>query len=144
MKALSKGSVYGLRALLYIVAKKQTGFVSISEISKELDISFHFLTKTLQTLTQNGILASHRGPNGGIALAKPAEEILLIDIIKLLEGDDFFEKCLLGLPGCGSFTPCPVHDFWQVTKAAMKDEFSSTSLANLGTKMSEERLRLKP
>lgn len=128
---------------MYLASKKdRTGFVSIGEISERLDISFHFLTKTFQTLTQQGILESYRGPNGGIALNKPAEEIFLIDIVKILEGEDFFDKCLLGLPGCGEFAPCPVHDFWKVAKRAMKHEFEITSLAEMGAKVSDERLRL--
>lgn len=130
---------------MYIVAKKEApGYVNIGEISKELDISFHFLTKIFQSLTQNNILESYRGPNGGVALAKPPEQIFLIDIVKILDGADFFDKCLLGLPGCGAFDPCPVHDFWAVAKEVLKDEFETTSLAELGAKVSEERLRLRP
>jgi len=130
---------------MYIVAKKDVqGYVNIGEISKELDISFHFLTKIFQSLTQNNILESYRGPNGGVALVKPPDQIFLIDIVKILDGADFFDKCLLGLPGCGNFDPCPVHDFWAVTKAALKDEFETTSLAELGAKVSEDRLRLRP
>ena len=143
MKVLSKASVYGLRALLYIAAHKTQGeYVSIREISDKLNISFHFLTKILQSLTQRNLLESYRGPNGGITLKMPPEEIFLIDVVKILEGEDFFDSCLLGLPGCGEFEPCPVHDFWKVTKAALQDEFTSTSLAELGTKISENRLRL--
>ena len=143
MKVLSKASVYVLRALVYLASEK-TGsrYMSIGEISKKLDISFHFLTKSFQELTQHGILESYRGPSGGIALKKPADQIFLSDIIKILEGEDFFDKCLLGLPGCGVEAPCPVHDFWKGAKAVMKKEFDMTSLAELGAKVSDERLRL--
>jgi Rrf2 family protein len=111
-------------------------------MSEELNISFHFLTKILQSLTQQGLLESYRGPNGGITLKRPPNEIFLIDVVKILDGEDFFDTCLLGLPGCGEAEPCPVHDFWKVTKAALKNEFASTSLTELGTKISENRLRL--
>jgi Rrf2 family iron-sulfur cluster assembly transcriptional regulator len=144
VKVLSRASVYGLRALAYIVSKKEeSGYVSIGEISRELDISFHFLTKTFQSLTQHGILESYRGPSGGIALARPPGQIFLIDIVKIIEGEDFFETCLLGLPGCGEAKPCPVHDFWKKTKEALKKEFETTSLVDLGAKVSEERLRIR-
>ena len=143
MKILSKASVYGLRALMYLASEKdRTGYLSIGEISEKLNISFHFLTKTFQILTQHGILESYRGPNGGIALKKPADEIFLTDIVKIIEGEDFFDKCLLGLPGCGVEAPCPVHDFWKDAKGAVKLEFDITSLAELGAKVSDERMRL--
>lgn len=122
--------------------KERTGYVSIGELSDKLNISFHFLTKTFQTLTQHGILESYRGPNGGVALTRPASEIFLTDIVHVLEGPDFFDKCLLGLPGCGVEAPCPVHDFWKEAKRAMKEEFDITSLAELGEKVTEERFRL--
>ncbi len=143
MRVLSKATVYGLRALVYIALKKdRTSYVSIGEISEALDISFHFLTKTFQSLTQHNILESYRGPNGGIAFAKPPEEIYLVDVVNILEGKDFFNTCLLGLPGCGEATPCPLHEFWKATKDVMKREFETTSLAHLGARVSEDRLRI--
>lgn len=143
MKVLSKATVYSLRALVYLASQKdREGYLSIGEMSEKLDISFHFLTKTFQTLTQHGILESYRGPHGGIVLKKPADQVFLSEIIKILEGEDFFDKCLLGLPGCGTEKPCPVHDFWKDAKKSVKHEFDITSLAELGEKVSDDRLRL--
>ena len=145
MKVLSKASIYGLRALIYMVSKtKETAYVSIGEISKELDISFHFLTKTFQSLSQNGILTSYRGPTGGVAFSIPPERIFMIDIVKIIEGEDFFDTCLLGLPGCGEAAPCPVHDFWKVSRTALQKEFETTSLAELGEKVNSGKIRLRP
>lgn len=143
MKALSNACVYGLRALIYMSMKEdRQGYVSIKEISEKLDISFHFLTKTFQTLTERGILKSFRGPKGGVAFEKPVEQIFLIDVVKAIDGEDFFDSCLLGLPGCGEKTPCPVHDFWKQTKDALKQEFQSTSLAELSEKVHRGQLRI--
>lgn len=143
MQVLSKATIYGLRALLYIVSREDWNrYTSIREISDALDISFHFLTKIFQSLTQNGILESYRGPNGGVILKTPPERVFLIDIVKILEGEDFFDQCILGLPGCGEEKPCPMHDFWKVTKAALKTEFESTSLAELGGKVQQGTFRL--
>ncbi len=145
MKVLSKASVYGFRALIYMVSKtSEADYIRIGEISKELSISFHFLTKTFQSLSQAGILTSYRGPSGGVAFSIPPEQIFMIDIIKIIEGENFFDTCLLGLPGCGEATPCPVHDFWKTSKTALKKEFETTSLAELGRKANGEKIRLRP
>lgn len=122
--------------------KGDSPYVSIGEISEELDISFHFLTKTFQSLTEKGILKSYRGPGGGVAFVTPPEAIFLIDVVRIIEGEDFFDSCLLGLPGCGEAAPCPVHDFWKEAKGAMKREFETTSLAGLADKVSRQRLRI--
>ena len=108
------------------------GYISIREMSEKLDISFHFLTKILQILTQANILMSYRGPNGGVAFGIPPDKILLSDVVRVLEGDDFFDKCLLGLPGCGELAPCPLHHTWKDLKGALKEEFETTSLAEMG------------
>ena len=126
-----------------MVAHREEGaFVSIRGMAEELGISFHFLTKILQTLTQQGFLQSYRGPNGGIAFHIPPENILLSDLIRALEGDDFFDKCLLGLPGCGERKPCPMHNFWKTIKASLKEEFETTSLADLGQTTRDNKFRL--
>ena len=143
MRVISKASEYGLRALLYMAAhRKSEEFVGIRQLAEELDISFHFLTKVLQTLTQKGVLVSYRGPNGGVAFLIPPEKLLLTGVFKALEGDDFFDKCLLGLPDCGEEQPCPMHNFWKTIKADLKAEFDTTSLADLGHSTRENRFRL--
>ncbi|MBL7825838.1 MAG: Rrf2 family transcriptional regulator [Saprospiraceae bacterium] len=145
MKVLSKTSEYGLRALLFMVGKRQEQeYINIREMSEQLDISFHFLTKILQNLTQAGMLTSYRGPSGGVAFNVSPDNILLIDVIRLLEGDDFFEKCLLGLPGCGEKAPCPMHRFWGEIRGALRQEFESTTLAQMGESVLKSRLRLVP
>lgn len=119
-------------------------YVSIREMSEKLEISFHFLTKILQNLTQANLLVSYRGPSGGVAFNTPPEKILLVDVVRVLEGDDFFNKCLLGLPGCGELAPCPMHQFWKGIKAALKQEFETTSLADMGKSIQLKSLRLVP
>lgn len=121
---------------------REKEYISISEMSENLDISFHFLTKSLQKLTQEEILISTRGVNGGIALKKSAKKVKLIDVIRILEGEEYFDSCMLGLPGCGVAKPCPVHEFWAGFKKQLQKELSSVTLAEVGTKMLLERLRL--
>ena len=145
MKVLSKSSEYGLRALLYMVSKNEAQqYVSIREMSEKLDISFHFLTKILQSLTQANLLVSYRGPSGGVAFNVPPDQILLGDIVRVLEGDDFFDTCLLGLPGCGEAVPCPMHQFWKEIRGALRQEFEITTLAKMGQTAQERSLRLTP
>lgn len=143
MKVLSKSTEYGIRALLYMISQGgQSRFTGIGEIARSLNLSFYFLTKIFRELTENGILASYRGPNGGITLKKPANEIMLIDIVYILEGKGYFDKCLLGLSGCGHLDPCPVHHFWKAFKDDFKKNLSQTSLADLAHKTTLEKLRL--
>ncbi|MBK8406058.1 MAG: Rrf2 family transcriptional regulator [Saprospiraceae bacterium] len=143
MKVLSKATIYSLRALIYMAGKESKDTpVTIGEISENLEISFHFLTKSFQLLTQKGILESLRGPSGGIFLNKPVNKVFLIDVINILEGEDFFDTCMLGLPGCGEREPCPVHMFWKDVRGKMKMEFQKTTLAHLAEKVQTGKMRI--
>ena len=77
---LLKSCIYAIRSSLYLAAEKDKKFVSISEISKLLNIPFHYLTKILQTLTHSGLVVSTKGPHGGVSLNKPADKISIYDI----------------------------------------------------------------
>lgn len=139
---LSKACSYGILATLYIAKKKNSQFISIKEISDDLNISFHFLTKILQTLTENGLLVSLRGPKGGVSLAKKPEDVTLLDIIIAIDGGELFTECILGLPGCGVAKPCPMHDYWSDVRGHLKDNFGDKSLSEISDRIDEFKLRL--
>jgi Rrf2 family protein len=142
MSVLSKSCIYGVQAAIYIASRQSNDYVSIQEIAGKLSISFHFLTKVLQILTQAGIMVSYRGPNGGVALARPASSVTLADIIGAIDGTEIFTECFLGLPGCGHATPCPVHDQWSVVRKKLHQTFEATTLAELAMKASNLNARL--
>ena len=145
MEILSKPSVYAIRSLLYLVAReKENAFVSIRELATELDISFHFLTKILQKLSEKGIVQSSRGATGGIILKRPSASIRMAEIVSIIEGPQFFDKCILGLPGCGNKKPCPMHEFWKETKSSIKQMLENTTLKEMGRQTRIKRLRLVP
>ncbi|QXD16121.1 Rrf2 family transcriptional regulator [Rhodocaloribacter litoris] len=141
---LSKSAEYGLRATLYLTALEPEGYVAIREISKELDISFHFLTKILQKLTEAGLIRSFRGPKGGVALARSPDRITLYDIVVAIDGPELFTECVLGLPGCGEHRLCPLHDAWRVERGRLQALLTGTTLATLAARIREEGLRLAP
>ncbi len=139
---LSKSCVYGLRAVLYVVQNNSDGYVPIREISDKLNISFHFLTKILQVLTQNQLMVSYRGPKGGINLAKSAGKITILDIIHALDGEEIFQECLLGLPNCDDSAPCPLHHNWTHYCRSLKENFSNTTIKDLADKTKASNLRI--
>lgn len=139
---LSKSCEYGVRAALYLALKGDHENVPIREISDKLNISFHFLTKILQTLTHEGLIASHKGPKGGVALGRPADDITLIELVVAIDSNKVFTQCVLGLPGCGEKKPCPLHEKWAYTREALQVMFQNTTLAEMARKMKENNLRL--
>jgi len=138
---LSKSCIYGLRASVLLASKNQDNYVNIRELSDELNISFHFLTKILQQLTQSQILESYKGPNGGIKLAKTADSITFMNIVSAIDTDHTIHECLFGLPGCGELKPCPVHDKWSALKEELLEMMNHTTLQDLADRGSYVDLR---
>lgn len=142
MTILSKSCIYGIQAAIYIASLPRNEYVSIQEIASKLNISFHFLTKVLQQLTQVGIMVSYRGPNGGVALARPGTSITLADIISAIDGVEIFTECLLGLPGCGKADPCPAHEQWTSMRNKLHQLCKATTLEQLAKKATQLNVRL--
>lgn len=144
MSFLSKSCVYGLRAVVYVASfAGERKFVPIHEISDQLSLSFHFLTKILQQLTEARIMESYRGPNGGIALARAAQQISLMDIVSAIDGDDMFTTCALGLTECSNKRPCPLHETWKKQRTDLMSALQKTSLEGLRDPVMRSQLRLR-
>ncbi|MBD3615024.1 MAG: Rrf2 family transcriptional regulator [Gracilimonas sp.] len=139
---LSKSCVYGLRASLYLASKRDGEFYSLKDISEELDISFHFLTKILQQLTADGLMESYKGPNGGVRLSQKGKKSTLYDMVIAIDGPGLFTQCALGLPGCGSQEPCPLHESWIGTRESIEKMLRRTSLIEIAKEGKEKHFRL--
>jgi Rrf2 family transcriptional regulator, iron-sulfur cluster assembly transcription factor len=139
---LSKSCHYGLRAVIYVARHSRDSNVPIHEITEQLNLSFHFVTKILQRLTQAGLLLSCQGPKGGVQLAKSSQEISLRDIVEAIEGPEIFNGCLLGLNMCRDDQPCPTHDEWAPLRDKLTHLFEKTTLAKLTSKSKIRELRL--
>lgn len=131
-----------MRASLFLASRPSEGYISIREMSDNLDISFHFLTKILQQLTGAGIMESHKGPNGGIRLARSGSRTTLFDIVAAIDGVEMFTECALGLPGCGTQKPCPLHDKWGARRDSIRTMLETTDLEELAEKGKEMNLRI--
>lgn len=128
---LSRSCEYAIQAVLCVARHSDAEFVPIKTIAKETGLSFHFLGKILQTLTKKDLLKSFKGPRGGVHLAKPAGEMKLIEIVEAVDGLDFYDHCLIGLPECGEGQPCAVHERWGGIREEIFQMFDRTYISEL-------------
>lgn len=143
MAILSKSCVYGLRAVLYVSSfSEERKFVPIREIAEKLGLSFHFLTKILQQLTEAKLMDSYRGPNGGVRLTRDPAKLTLLDVVKAIDGDDLFKTCVLGLTECSEKRPCPMHGIWGRRRAELMQSLGEMSLDTLYDPVKRSELRL--
>ena len=78
---LTRHTDYALRLLIHL-SQAEGHRASIAEIAAAQDISRTHLMKIANALVHAGFLTAMRGRGGGIALARPAEEINLGAVIR--------------------------------------------------------------
>jgi len=77
---------YGLRCLMQIARKGGSGSVAISEISQAEGMSSYNVAKLLRILREGEFVKSVRGQSGGYELARPAEKIIIGNVLAYLGG----------------------------------------------------------
>ena len=135
----SKPCMHGLRAVLYIAARRIETPVRGEDIATEEGLPQPFLSKILKVLSSRGVLHSVRGPGGGFRLAKPASEISLLDIVEAIDGLTQFEECALGWKTCQDDNPCPLHDSWKQMRNGLRDYLARSTVADLVALEQKER-----
>ncbi len=128
---ISKTAEYALRAVLFIARESEQGPVRANELAKLLGVPSNYLSKILHTLARAGLLTSGRGPRGGFQLARPAEQMLLADVLEALDPSLLRSDCLLGNPTCSDEEACAVHHRWKGLRDPICEFFRGTTVASV-------------
>jgi Rrf2 family protein len=83
---LTTKSEYSLLAMIFIARNSDKSFIKTDDICQEYKISKKYLEHLLVVLKNNRLLKTKRGAKGGYALTRPAEQISLAEIIRLMDG----------------------------------------------------------
>ena len=93
MLTISSKSRYGIAALLALAEFYNSGLLQIKDIASRCDIPHQYLEQIFNILGKTGMIKSTRGKKGGYELAKPPEQITVLQIVNSLEGDiEFVSK----------------------------------------------------
>ena len=136
---LTRQSSYAIRTLIYC-AVNEPGLSRVADIAKAHAISELFLFKLIKPLVEAGLIETVRGRRGGLKLGRPAEDITLLDTIKLTEESFAMAECFEG----GDVT-CPLVDACDVNAAlrealgAFFNVLDSYTIADLAKKRRDIR-----
>ena len=82
---ISRKSEYALRAIFDLSAYGSDGLVKSSCIASRQRIPQKFLGHILGNLKQGGLIETRRGPDGGVCLARPADQITVGEVLLIIE-----------------------------------------------------------
>jgi Rrf2 family protein len=135
---LSKRGEYGLRAMIMLAGPAENGYTAmlqIREISEREQIPAKFLEQILLALKNAGLVHSKMGVGGGYYLARPAREINLGQIVRVLDGPLAPVKCVSHMAyepcGCPDEQNCGLRLVMGDVRNAIADLLDGTSLEDV-------------
>ena len=136
---LSKRGEYGLRAMIELATWNPNNpglhIVQIKELAERQKIPAKFLEQILLSLKNAGLLQSKMGLGGGYYLAKPANEITLGQIVRVLDGPLAPIRCVSQMAyepcGCPDEQTCGLRMVMSDVRNAITDILDQTSLADV-------------
>lgn len=115
---LTQTTEIAIKSLVYLALRGDGRLSTPIEIARTMNTSASYLAKVMGHLVKTGLLKSHRGPLGGMCLARPPEEITLLEIVEATQGLLVANYCE-ALGDDSSANVCGLH-------RAMKDVREST------------------
>ena len=131
---LSTRSKYGLRALMDMAAHSDENATRLKDLAKRNNIPVKFLEQIFLALRNSGVVHSQVGAHGGYTLARPATQITLGEVIRVLDGtiapvsctsQIAYEKC-----SCPDERLCPLRVSMNQVRDAIVAVVDNTTLAD--------------
>lgn len=125
---LSRESEYGLVGLVHLARRRPGTILKLREVAEAQGLPQLFLAKIFRKLTRYGVLTSYRGGKRGYALARPASEISVKEIMEAIEGADVFTRCVFWSNRCSDERPCLLHDLWKTIRPQLVESMARITL----------------
>jgi Rrf2 family iron-sulfur cluster assembly transcriptional regulator len=134
MKLNTKGR-YAVMAMvdMALQTKGKPTPMTLADVATRQDISLSYLEQLFAQLRRAGLVESARGPGGGYALARPAHDIRIADIVIAVEEGVRVTRCDGGsAKGCmKNNSRCLTHDLWEELGQNITLFLSSITLADV-------------
>ncbi|HVZ89523.1 MAG TPA: Rrf2 family transcriptional regulator [Polyangia bacterium] len=145
MTNLSRKARYALRALYALAADETRGPVLIADLAERENIPRKFLEAILLELKNAGVLKSKKGKGGGYALARPADQITIGQIVRTIDGPlapvpCASERAFVRCEECVDETTCGTRQVMKKVRDAIAAILDGTTLADVQAQMARARI----
>ena len=133
---LSSKAKYGLKAMTHLARYGGQGSLLIADIAAKEHIPKKFLDAILLEMKNRGLLSSKKGKGGGYALARPASQIRVGDVVRVLDGPLAPLPCVSRTAyrpcgDCDDEDSCAVRAVMQDVREAIAQILDNTTLADM-------------
>ena len=137
---LTQKSKYAARALVELALNDCGSPLGVYEIARRQHIPERFLEQIFGELRRANILESHRGAHGGFCFAASPEEVTVLDIVEILDGEIRPARCSAGGTCYIADSPlCTTSKIWDEARVALEGVFGRYTIAQLAATECEGR-----
>jgi Rrf2 family protein len=122
---------YAMRAVVHLSRLPMGSRVPTTTIAEAEVIPRPFLSKVVSHLVTARLVNTMRGKGGGVALARPPEEITLLQVTEAVDGPIGLNHCLLRSGICDADDYCSAHDLWSEIQASFVKDLDAVTMADL-------------
>ncbi len=126
---ITRQADYALRAMLYLANMEPTQRAATSQIAEIQRIPPSFLAKIISQLSIAGLIHTSRGARGGVSLARPPEEISILEVVEAIDGPIAFNECTASEGVCSFGEDCVLRPIWCDAQAELVNRLRNTTFA---------------
>ena len=123
---------YALRILVDIAEHQADGYVPLKESADRQEISEKYLESIVSILVKYDFIEGLRGKGGGYRLSRPADQIVVNDVLSVMEGTLVPVACLEErAKPCARMSVCQTLPLWTGLNEVVKDYLSRFTVKDL-------------
>ncbi|HTO15287.1 MAG TPA: Rrf2 family transcriptional regulator [Edaphocola sp.] len=140
----SKACEYAIKAMVYIATQSlENKRVKVTGIANNSDSPEAFTAKIMGELKRADLVDSFTGPNGGFEIdINKMRQIKISEIVTVIDGDNVYNGCAIGLDECNPDEPCPLHEKFASIRNDLKEMLEHTTIYELAIKFKSGKTTL--
>ena len=146
MSLYSAGVEYGIHCLIFLVGEGgESRDASVRDLAELQGVPQDYLAKIFTKLAKARLVAATEGVRGGFRLARPDDEITLLDIVGAIDGQKLIFDCreIRGRcalfegepPGWATEGPCAVHAAMINAQKRMEEALAQQTVLDLARRV---------
>jgi len=134
MLTISRETDYAARVILHLALQGPGSRVTAQQIASQRLIPRALVRRVVTRLGAAGLISTTRGADGGIALARPPDQISLLEVVEALEGPVALNICTVEPEACPLMPACTVHDAWIHARTILREHLRQITFDKLASR----------
>jgi Rrf2 family protein len=127
MLQITRKADYAVRLMMVVAAD---GSATTAQVARREDIPYQFLRKVAHALVAAGLLTGEKGGKGGLALARSADDITVLDVLNAID-ELAVNDCTVTPDSCARRALCGAYPFWLEAQREMERVLARTPIARI-------------